>query len=298
MLVSDPRCLDFLDHYSNVLYTLGSRERLAFVAQLASAVDHYRPETCCVIGNYYSLSSRHEDAVTQFRRALSLDRNFSSAWTLLGHEYFKLQNTHAAIESYRHAVDVNNKDYRAFVGLGQVYEVLEKPTFSLYYYRRAVALRPDDEDLWQMIATCLTGMSEIPRAIDALKKAILCTSCHSRNHPRDNFDTQGRRIELLFQLANIYEESQNRPKAIRYLEICLDESNVVENSGDIDGAIGSATISILPRARLLLAQWAVADGDYSRARYLASQIDEDSEFAREAHDMLRAIALEEDAGNM
>jgi Tfp pilus assembly protein PilF len=91
---------------------------------------------------------------------------------LLGHEYLKLQNTHAAIDSYRHAVDLNNKDYRAFVGLGQAYEVLETPTFSLYYYRRAVALRPGDMDLWQMIATCLTGMSRIPQAIDALKRLL------------------------------------------------------------------------------------------------------------------------------
>lgn len=245
----------------------------------------------------YSLSSRHEDAVNYFRRALILDRSFSSAWTLLGHEYHKLQNTHAAIESYRRAVDLNNKDYRAFVGLGQVYEVLEKPTFSLYYYRRAAALRPGDMDLWQMMATCLTDMSRVPQAIDALKKAIACASYHTGNYPGDALDTKCRRIELLFQLANIYEESGNRQEAIRYLEICLDESGVVQKSGGIDGSIGSVVISILPRAQLLLARWAAADGDYSKARYLASQIDQDSELAGEARNMLRIFALEEDAGN-
>lgn len=128
-MISDPRRLDFLDHYSNVLYTLESHEKLAFVAQLASNVDRYRPETCCVIGNYYSLSSRHEDAIIQFKRALNLDRGFSSAWTLLGHEYLAVQNTHAAVESYRRAIDINNKDYRAFVGLGQGYESLESQLF-------------------------------------------------------------------------------------------------------------------------------------------------------------------------
>jgi len=297
VLVSDPRRLDFLDHYSNVLYTLGSRNRLAFIAQLASAVDRYRPETCCIIGNYYSLSSRHEDAAEQFKRALSLDRNFSSAWTLLGREYFKLQNNHAAIESYRHVVDLNNMDYRAFVGLGQVYEVLEKPTFSLYYYRQAVALRPGDVDLWQMMATCLKGKSRIPQAIEALKKAIACTNYHTGNHPRNALDTKWRHIELHYQLANIYEESQNRLEAIRYLEICLDESDVVENSGNRDRANRSAVVSILHRARLLLARWAAADSDYSKARYLASQIDQDSEFTIEAQDTLRTFDLEEDAGS-
>lgn len=32
--------------------------------------DKYRPETCCVIGNYYSLKGAHEKAVLYFRRAL------------------------------------------------------------------------------------------------------------------------------------------------------------------------------------------------------------------------------------
>ena len=258
MLVSDPRRLDFLDHYSNVLHNLGSRDRLAFVAQLASDVDRDRPETCCVIGNYYSLSARHEDAVKEFRRALTLDRSFSSAWTLLGHEYFKLKNTHTAIESYRHAVDLNNKDYRAFVGLGQAYDLLDKHTFSLSYYRRAVALRPSDSDLWQMMAICLTSMSTIPQAIEALKKAVTCTSDVKGSRTGDALDTKWRRIELLFQLANLYEESGNRLDATMCLEICVDGYDVIENDGDTDGAVGSAVRSILVKARLLLTQWAAA----------------------------------------
>lgn len=34
-----------------------------------------------------------------FRRALKLDRNYLSAWTLMGHEYVELQNISAAIGS-------------------------------------------------------------------------------------------------------------------------------------------------------------------------------------------------------
>ena len=113
-----------------------------------------------------------------------------------------------------------------------------------------------------MIATCLTGMSRIPQAIDALKKAIVCTPYHTGNHSGDDLDTICRRIELLFQLANIYEESQNRQEAIRYLEICLEESIAVQRNVDIiDETPKRIVTSILPRARLLLAQWATADSD-------------------------------------
>lgn len=236
-------------------FSRGSRERLAFIAQLASAVDHYRPETCCVVGNYLSLSSRHEEAIIHFRRALILDRNFSSAWTLLGHEYLKLENTHAAIESYRHAVDLNNKDYRAFVGLGQAYEALETPVFSLHYYGRAVTLRPDDKDLWQMKANCSAGMSRFPQAINDLKRAIVCTG-HATNHSEDDLDTLTKRIELLFQLANMYEESQDRPEAIKYLKICLEQSLAIQrDAGTVNETSTRILTSTLPEARMLLTQW-------------------------------------------
>ena len=113
---------------------MGMRPKLAFLAHLCSNVDRFRPESCVVIGNYYSLLSMHEKAVQYFRRALTLDRTCLSAWTLMGHEYVELKNTHAAIESYRRAVDVNRRDYRAWYGLGQTYEVLEMHTYALWYY--------------------------------------------------------------------------------------------------------------------------------------------------------------------
>ncbi len=131
LLSLHPHRLDSLDHYSNILYVLELRPKLAFLAHLCSSLDKFRPESCVVVGNYYSLISLHEKAVQYFRRALTLDRSCLSAWTLMGHEYVELKNTHAAIESYRRAVDVNQRDYRAWCGLGQTYEVLEIQTSPL-----------------------------------------------------------------------------------------------------------------------------------------------------------------------
>jgi anaphase-promoting complex subunit 8 len=101
---SDPYRLDDLDVYSNILYVMEKSSKLAYLAQLASRTDTFRVETCCIVGNYYSLKSEHEKAVTYFRRALKINRNYLAAWTLLGHEYLELKNTHAAVEAYRRAV--------------------------------------------------------------------------------------------------------------------------------------------------------------------------------------------------
>ena len=55
-------------------------------------------------GNYYSLRSQHEKAILYFQRALKLNPNYLSAWTLVGHEFVEVKNTAAAIKAYRQAI--------------------------------------------------------------------------------------------------------------------------------------------------------------------------------------------------
>ena len=113
-----------MDTYSNILYVKELKPQLSYLAHESTRIDQYRVETCCIVGNYYSLKGRHEKAVLYFRRALKLDRKYLAAWTLMGHEYLELKNAPAAIEAYRRAVDTNPMDYRAWYGLGQTYVTL------------------------------------------------------------------------------------------------------------------------------------------------------------------------------
>lgn len=100
----DPYRLDTLDTYSNLLFVKDLKREMAFLAHKAVEINKYRPETCTVIGNYYSIRAEHNKAVVYFQRALKLDPNYLSAWTLMGHEFMELKNTNAAIQSYRKAV--------------------------------------------------------------------------------------------------------------------------------------------------------------------------------------------------
>ncbi|XP_059082328.1 cell division cycle protein 23 homolog [Tigriopus californicus] len=141
---TDPCRLDNLDTYSNLLYVKEHRVDLAHLAHRVAQIDKYRPETCCIIGNYYSLRSQHDKAVTYFQRALKLNPNYLSAWTLMGHEFIELKNITAAIQCYRHGIEVSKRDYRAWYGLGQTYELLKMYYYCLYYYKKAQELRPTD----------------------------------------------------------------------------------------------------------------------------------------------------------
>ncbi|KAJ5089058.1 Cdc23 [Penicillium argentinense] len=220
-----PHRLDSLDHYSNILYVMNERARLAFVAQIATATDKFRPETCCVVGNYYSLKSEHEKAVMYFRRALTLDRSFLSAWTLMGHEYIEMKNTHTAIESYRRAVDVNRKDYRAWYGLGQAYEVLDMSFYALFYYQRAAALRPYDPKMWQAVGSCYTKLERLEHAIRALKRALIAGSYYTDDAaPNASPGVGARRVlepETLYNIASLYEKLGEEEEAAGYMEMTL-----------------------------------------------------------------------------
>lgn len=52
--------LQGMDTYSNILYVKEQFAALSHLAHRVSAADKYRPETCCIIGNYYSLKGQHE----------------------------------------------------------------------------------------------------------------------------------------------------------------------------------------------------------------------------------------------
>ena len=240
LLTTNPHRLDALDHYSNILYVMNDRPKLAFLAHLCTAIDKFRPETCCVVGNYYSLCSQHEKAVMYFRRALTLDRSFLSAWTLMGHEYIELKNHHAAIESYRRAVDVNRKDYRAWYGLGQAYEVLDMGFYALFYYQRAAGLRPYDPKMWQAVGSCYAKMDRVEQSIKALKRALVAGTYFEPDSPQASFNAGAslqsnsskhkkkqnptRKLldpETLFQIASLNERMGNEAETAKYMDLCV-----------------------------------------------------------------------------
>jgi anaphase-promoting complex subunit 8 len=220
---------------------MDQRPQLAFIAQVATATDKFRPETCCVVGNYYSLKSEHEKAVMYFRRALTLDRNFLSAWTLMGHEYIEMKNTHTAIESYRRAVDVNRKDYRAWYGLGQAYEVLDMSFYALFYYQRAAALRPYDPKMWQAVGSCYAKMGRVEQSIQALKRALVAGSLQPDDGGQAgtgaNPGSGSRKIldpETLHQIATLYERLGDEEEAAAYMELTLQQESGAPANETVD----------------------------------------------------------------
>ncbi|KAH7310329.1 anaphase promoting complex subunit 8 [Rhexocercosporidium sp. MPI-PUGE-AT-0058] len=329
LLALHPHRLDSLDHYSNILYVMNLRPKLSFLAHLCSAVDKFRPESCVVIGNYYSLLSSHEKAVQYFRRALTLDRSCLSAWTLMGHEYVELKNTHAAIESYRRAVDVNRRDYRAWYGLGQTYEVLEMHAYALWYYKRAAGLRPWDGKMWMAVGSCLQKMGRDLEGIKALKRALQADSYYDAG-VGSSFGSGGRERaaimdpEILLQIAAMYERLEDEAEARSYMEMCVaQEEGAAENlessvinihadsqssdddsrppgggGGDAGTGTGTGVTAATSKARMWLAKYAMRTGDYNRAMQLATELCQDGVEVEEAKALVREVRVRQEADGL
>ena len=312
LLTSDPHRIDSLDVYSNILYVMNARPKLAFLAQVATATEKFRPETCCVVGNYYSLKSEHEKAVMYFRRALILDRNFLPAWTLMGHEYIEMKNTHAAIESYRRAVDVNRKDYRAWYGLGQTYEVLEMHLYALFYYQRAVSLRPYDPKMWQAVASCYDKVDRPIQSIKAYKRALIAGSYYDQSSSFGSSTQQSEPNavldpETLYQIALMYEKLNQQDETAKYMEKTLEQeegptsisptsSTFGDHDDDDGGGRGTGVTTTTSKARMWLARWAFQTGEFKRAEALAMELCEDGVEVEEAKALIRDMRARLEGG--
>ena len=205
---ADPYRLEGMDTYSNILYVKEDAAKLSYLAHGAVLTDKYRPETCCIVGNYYSLKAQHEKAVTYFARALKLNWRYLSAWTLMGHEYVEMKNPSAAIDAYRHAVDINPRDYRAWYGLGQTYEILQMPYYALYYFQRATRLRPKDPRMWCAMGQCYES--------EQLLMTVAAIRCYQRAVTWN--DMEG---IALAKLAKLHRESGNLKAAAHYYRLNL-----------------------------------------------------------------------------
>jgi len=223
----DPYRLDHMDTYSNILYVCDDKSALSHLAHHAHSIDKYRVQTCCIIGNYYSMRGEHERAILYFQRALTLNPQYLSAWTLMGHEYVEIRNTNMAIECYRKAIDINPLDYRAWYGLGQTYEILQMSHYSLYYFKKACEIKPYDPRMWCAMGENFENLANETRCSSRLDDAIACYLRAEANN-----DTEGM---ALSKLAKVYRRRGQTERAADYYQKLLRRHMADEAETLLDG---------------------------------------------------------------
>ncbi|XP_073241538.1 cell division cycle protein 23 homolog isoform X2 [Porites lutea] len=267
----DPYSLEHVDTYSNILYVKEMKPELSYLAHHTNSIDKYREETCCVIGNYYSLHDQHEKAVTYFQRALKLNPQYTSAWTLMGHEFMERKNTSAAIEAYRKAIEVNCRDYRAWYGLGQTYEILKMPFYCLYYYRQAHKFRPNDSRM-------LVALGESYEKLERMQQA---KKCYFR--AMSVGDLEGMAV---IKLARLHEKLQEDDDAAVHYNRYVEQTEIV----------GVMSVAELCSAYLFLSRYNLKKRNLEAAEMYAHKCCEFNEGREEGKGLLRQISNSRSSG--
>jgi anaphase-promoting complex subunit 8 len=262
----DPHRYENIDTYSNILFIKENYCDLSNLAFKCFQNDKYRPETCCVIGNYYGLKGDHAKAVVYFKRAIKLDNNFLSAWTLMGHEYLEMKSIPAAIESYRTAVDIDPNDYRAWYGLGQTYEIHQMYNYAIYYFLNAAKAKPNDSRMWTALGSCYEKIEKRNEAIKCYEKAVSCK------------DKEG---IAMYKMAKLYFCIGEEDKAA----ICFKEN--LKRNFNLSEEVDNAEIV---ESYLFLAKYHKKRAEFEEAyNYLIKLKDHEGFEKDEIHSMMREI---------
>ncbi|ETV90530.1 hypothetical protein, variant 1 [Aphanomyces invadans] len=266
LAAADPYRMEGMDLYSDVLYVKEDKTALSELAHLVQQIDKYRPETNCVIGNYYALKGQHERAIGYFNRAITLDSDCVAAWTLIGHEYIQMKNTNAAIEVYRRALDLAPNDYRAWYGLGQAYELLDLFHYSVYYYQKASAIRPYDARMWVALGGAFEKVGQVAQAKSCYLRAVT------------NKDAEGIAV---IRLAKLYEQvEKDLDKAAEYYRMHWRDRAVVHGGNSTDAVA----------AMLFLANYSMQRGNIPEAMEWCNKLlERDGPEKEEAKSMLQAM---------
>ena len=205
-----------VDFYSHILFIKENYCELSNLAYRCYENNKYRPETCCVIGNFYALKGEHPKAIAFFKRALKLDNSYLPVYTLMGHEFLEMKIISSAVESYRTAIDVDPNDFNAYYGLASVYEISQMYNFALYYYMKAAKSKPNDSRMFTALGMTYEKLDKKVEAIKCYEKAIIFK------------DKEG---IALYRMAKLYDEMGEKDKAA----VCF-EKNLTKNfEGNFDG---------------------------------------------------------------
>ncbi len=227
LLSREPYRLESLDIYSNILYVKDNQKELGALAYNAFQNQKYCAEANCIIGNYHSLMGEHEKAIISFKHALTLDRTFLAAWTLIGHEFLELQRVPNAIDAYNHAVKIDNKDFRAWYGLGQAYELQSLLQTSIHYFLMAVKTRPRDYRMWNALAS-------VYNKIDKPHEAMKCSERAEKNRDHERI--------ALFNLAKLYDSLGMTEKAV----LCFVENlNRIDSTPTLEQDLGQTLLYLI-----------------------------------------------------
>jgi superkiller protein 3 len=151
--------------------------------------------------------NENEKAVQKLDKAITIDKHFSLAHSLLGEIYEQMKDYPKAAASYQNATQLNPWSFKDYFSLGRVYQTMKEFTLAVNAYRRAAQLKPDHLEANLNTAKCLYQINDYNEALVYGKKA-----------EQINPDIG----ELQQLLGNIYDSQKDYEQSVRSYKRALE----------------------------------------------------------------------------
>jgi adenylate cyclase len=144
--------------------------------RLAEQLDKHNPDTLALQarGAAY-LDGRHEDAIAFIQRALALNPNSATAWSVGGWVYVYAGQPDIAVAHLQRAVQLNPKDpldFDTWVGFSQAFMQLERDGEAVDAARQAALRGPNYVGSWRALAASLALTGKLEEAQTAMASLL------------------------------------------------------------------------------------------------------------------------------
>jgi serine/threonine protein kinase len=149
------------------LYKAHSDEPLAEIRAEAFTVEDYRNR-----GLTFANLGQHEQAISDFDKAIRLDPGYAKAYHNRGTSYFTLGQHEQAISDFDKAIRLDPKDANAYYNRGTSYSELGQHEQAISDFDKAIRLDPKDAGAYRNRGTSYFTLGQHEQAISDFDKAI------------------------------------------------------------------------------------------------------------------------------
>ena len=158
----------------------------------------------------------NEQAVEKLNTAVSVNRRFSPAYSLLGEVYEKLKDYDKSAASYEKATKLNPWSFRDYFNLGRIYQIMKRFAEAIKAYDNALRINPEHRDTYVNTAQSYYELKDYDNALMSAAQA-------------EQIDPNSSEIQKV--LGDIYESQKNHDQAItsykRALEIDSNDAEIM-----------------------------------------------------------------------
>jgi tetratricopeptide (TPR) repeat protein len=207
-----------------VCYARSDPEEAINEYKAAISIDPGYSEAHRNLGSIYRDQGKLDDAVKEYQEAIRIDSDDASSHHFLGHVYFDKSMFHEALAEWKRTIELTPDDARLYRDLRNAYLKMGRLEQLVEETQQKLKADPEDARGHYLLALALTERWETELAIESFRKAIeLDPSCEAAHKDYiDLMKSRGRHAEVLAeyeQKARIQPDNELWGKMLEYLPV-------------------------------------------------------------------------------